>query len=68
MKGADTFVREEALEEQEGNISRSGVNDHTPVFSNPTIFTAVLIPSSAETQIPQIEGHEWKLATDCLLI
>jgi hypothetical protein len=29
MEGDDTFVREEALEEQEGNASGPSVNDHT---------------------------------------
>jgi hypothetical protein len=29
MEGDDTFVREEALEEQEGNASGPIVNDHT---------------------------------------
>jgi hypothetical protein len=33
MEGDDTFVREEALEEQEGNASGPSVNDHT-TFGN----------------------------------
>ena len=43
MEGDATFVREEALEEQEGNALRASVNDHTTFLSTPAIFTPIFI-------------------------
>jgi hypothetical protein len=43
MEGDTTFVREEALEEQEGNALRASVNEHTTFLSTPAIFTPIFI-------------------------